>query len=85
MTTLLFATMLAMSLGPMGPDPAHEPQMAVSGSLVAMTFGAGNWIYFSASHNSGLTFSNPIKVAEADVVPLTRHRGPRIVISVEPS
>jgi hypothetical protein len=46
-----------------------------------MTFGAGNAIYFSASRDAGVTFSNPVKVAEADVVPLTRHRGPRIAIS----
>jgi hypothetical protein len=81
MTTLFFVTMLAMTLGPIGSDPAHEPQLAANGSLVAMTFGAGNAIYFSASRDAGRTFSNPVKVAEADVVPLTRHRGPRIAIS----
>jgi BNR repeat-like domain len=81
MATLFLATMLAMTLGPIGPNPAHEPQLAANGSLVAMTFGAGNAIYFSASNDAGQTFSNPVKVAEADVVPLTRHRGPRIVIS----
>jgi len=81
MTTLLFASILAMSLGPIGPDPAHEPQITASRNLVAMTFGAGNAIYFSASHDAGRTFSSPVKVAEADVVPLTRHRGPRIAIS----
>ncbi len=81
MTSLIFASLLAMSLGPIGPDPAHEPQLAARRSLVAMTFGAGNAIYFSASHDAGQTFSNPVKVAEADAVPLTHHRGPRIAIS----
>lgn len=81
MTTFLLASMLAMSLGPIGPDPAHEPQLAVSGYSIGMTFGAGNAIYFSTSRDAGRTFSNPVKVAEADVVPLTRHRGPRIAFA----
>src|SRR5262249_9978472 len=42
-------------------------------------FGAGNTIYFSSSQDSGKTFSAPVKVAEAGVIPLSRHRGPRIV------
>jgi len=66
----------------MGPDaPAHEPQMAADGSTVALTFGAGHAIYFSSSHDAGETFSVPVKVAEAGVVPLTRHRGPRIAFA----
>jgi len=82
MLSLLLTTMLAASLGPMGPDaPAHEPQLAANESMVGLTFGAGNTIYFSASHDAGRTFSSPVKVAEAGVVPLTRHRGPRIALS----
>jgi hypothetical protein len=82
MLSLLLSAMLAASLGPMGPEaPALEPQIAANGSIVALTFGAGNAIYFSASHDAGRTFSNPVKVAEAAVVPLTRHRGPRIALS----
>jgi len=46
-----------------------------------MTFGAGNGVYFSRSYDSGRSFSTPVRVAEAPVVPLTRHRGPRIIIS----
>ena len=71
----------ALNLGPIGQDAAHEPQMAANGSFVAMTFGAGNAIYFSASHDSGRTFSKPVKVAEAAVLPLTRHRGPRVALT----
>jgi len=78
---LLFWAMTA-HLGPMGPDaPAHEPQMAVNGSTVALTFGAGHAIYFSSSRDGGETFSAPQKVAEAGIVPLTRHRGPRIAFA----
>jgi len=75
---LLFLAFSAR-LGPMGPDaPAHEPQMAINGSTVALAFGAGHAIYFSSSHDSGNTFSEPVNVVEAGIVPLTRHRGPRI-------
>ena len=34
---------------------------------------------FQLVHDAGRTFSAPVKVAEAAIVPLTRHRGPRIV------
>ena len=78
---LLFAAM-SVRLGPMGPDaPAHEPQIAANSSLVALTFGAGHAIYFSSSLDGGKTFAAPAKVAEAGIVPLTRHRGPRIALA----
>ncbi len=79
---LLLATMLAVQIGPPGTDaPAREPQMAVRGSTVALTFGAGNSIYFSLSTDSGRTFSVPKKVVDAPVIPLTHHRGPRITFA----
>src|SRR4029077_440544 len=82
MLPIFFGVVLALHLGPMGPDaPAREPQMAAKGTLVAVAFGAGKSIYFSASQDAGRTFSTPVKVAEADVVPLSRHRGPRIAFS----
>lgn len=77
----LTGLLLAAVIGPIGSEAAREPQLAISGSLVAMTFGSGNGVYFSRSHDSGRTFSMPVRVAEAPIVPLTRHRGPRIVIS----
>ena len=82
MIPMLFFVALAARLGPMGPDaPAREPQMAVNGSMVALTFGAGHAIYFSLSRDGGKTFSPPAKVAAAGIVPLTRHRGPRIAFA----
>jgi hypothetical protein len=66
----------------MGPDaPAREPQLVASGSTVALTFGAGSAIYFTVSHDSGRTFSAPVKVEQASNLLLTHHRGPRIAIS----
>jgi hypothetical protein len=71
-----------ITFGPMSPGASpREPQMAANGSTVALAFGAGNGIYFSASSDSGKTFTAPVKVAEASIVPLTRHRGPRIAFS----
>jgi BNR repeat-like domain len=81
MIRFLLGAVLAMHLGPMGTDAAKEPQLAARGNLVGMTFGAGGAIYFSASHDAGRTFSPPAKVSEAAVVPLNRHRGPRIAIT----
>jgi hypothetical protein len=74
--------LLAVHLGPFGPDaPAKEPQLAVKGSTVALAFGAGDAVYFATSHDLGKTFLEPVKVAESPVLPLTRHRGPRIVFT----
>jgi hypothetical protein len=82
MFTFLLGIALAVQLGPIAPDsPAHEPQMAANGSIIALAFGAGKGIYFSTSANGGRSFSAPLKVAEAEIVPLTRHRGPRIAFS----
>ena len=82
MIPLLFAAIFAAHVGPVSPDaPGREPQLAASGSTVVLVFGAGKAIYFSASHDQGKTFPAPTKVAEAGILPLTRHRGPRIALS----
>ncbi len=82
MFSVLFGIMLAIQVAPVASDvPSHEPQLAFHGSTVALTFGAGKSIYFSASSDSGKTFSAPVKVAEAELVPLSRHRGPRIAFT----
>lgn len=78
----ILAALMIVNIGPIAPDaPAREPQMAVHGSTVALAFGAGNGLYFAISRDSGKTFSEPVRVAGAAVIPLTRHRGPRIVFS----
>jgi hypothetical protein len=80
---ILSAALLAgAQLGPMGTDaPAREPQMATDGKTVYLAFGAGKAIYVSASADQGRTFSTPVKVAEEGIVPLSRHRGPRIAVA----
>ncbi|MSV28217.1 MAG: exo-alpha-sialidase [Bryobacterales bacterium] len=59
----------------------RQPQLAVSAKMVAMTFGAGNNVYFSASTDRGSTFSKPMKVSESGKLSLGRHRGPRVAIT----
>ena len=81
MLPLMVSAMFALHLGPMGPDAAREPQMAANSSMVALAFGAGRTIYCSVSHDGGQTFSAPARVAEAGILPLTRHRGPRIALA----
>jgi len=82
MHALVLQMLLSVHLGPMAPDaPARSPQLAANQSMIALTFGAGNGIYFSASHDNGKTFLTPVKVGEGGVVPLSRHRGPHIALS----
>jgi len=82
MIPILLGAALALHLGPMGPDaPAREPQLASSGSTVALTFGAARTVYVLVSHDRGGTFSEPVKVAEVGVLPLSRHRGPHVAIA----
>src|SRR5262249_25504171 len=55
--------------------------LAANASMVALVFGAGNSIYFSASRDRGQTFSSPAKVDTTGILPLSRHRGPRVALS----
>lgn len=78
----LLTVFLAVEIAPdvAGVD-FKQPQLAADTKMVAMTFGAGRAVYFSASHDRGRTFSKPVKVAEEGPLALGRHRGPRIAIT----
>ncbi len=79
---MLPLALLIIQLTPETPKVEYrQPQMAVSAKRVAMTFGAGNGVYFSASTDKGGTFSKPVKVAESGKLSLGRHRGPRVAIA----
>ena len=57
---LFFALLLALRLTPSAPDaPLKQPQIAVSGKTVNLTYGVGNAVYFARSNDSGKTFSDP--------------------------
>lgn len=63
------------------PGPYKQPQVAVSGRRIGVTWGTGNSIFFSKSMDGGRTFSSPVTVSEAGVLSLGMHRGPRLVMT----
>ena len=82
MIPLVLGAVLAVRLGPVDLGaPARSPYVAANSTTAAVAFGAGKAIYFSPSHDRAKTFSAPVKVAEASVLPLSRHRGPRVAFS----
>lgn len=80
MLTLFVLAMLHLTPSA-GAAPYRAPQMASSPKLVVLAFGQGNSIYVATSRDQGESFTSPVKVAEAGVVPLSRHRGPRVAIA----
>lgn len=77
---VLFASIA--QLAPGSPDVEFEqPQIAVRGDLVAVTFGSANRVWFAASKDGARTFSAPVEVSSHGKMPLGRHRGPRIAIT----
>src|SRR5260221_13765234 len=76
-----FVLLLAMRIEPPTADvPYKQPQLAAAHGQVVMAFGAGKSIYFTQSVDQGQTFAKPVQVAEAGVIALGRHRGPRVAI-----
>src|SRR5260221_2643708 len=76
-----FVLLLAMRIEPPTADvPYKQPQLAAAHGQVVMAFGAGKSIYFTQSVDQGQTFAKPVQVAEAGVIALGRHRGPRAAI-----
>jgi len=59
----------------------RAPQLASAPGMVVLAFGAANSVYVATSTNEGQSFSKPVRVFETRILPLTRHRGPRIVIT----
>ena len=78
----LLSLLFAIHIGPGGAGIEYrQPQLAATRQMVAVTFGAGTTVYFSSSRDQGRTFSAPVKVAEAPLLALGRHRGPRVAIT----
>lgn len=77
----LIAALVISHLAGTSPDvPYREPQLAAAPGLTAMAFGSGSGIYVSTSTDGGRSFGKPVTVGTAPLVPLNRHRGPRIAI-----
>jgi hypothetical protein len=71
--------LLALKIVPATMDVAFkQPQVASTGDMLGVTFGAGSDFYYSFSTNEGETFSRPVKVETKGKMSLGRHRGPRI-------
>ena len=83
MLVLLTACRLSAAVieGPSAESPYRQPQVAVAGDRVDVTFGSGNALYFSQSTDAGRTYSAPVRVADSGVLSLGMHRGPRIVLT----
>jgi hypothetical protein len=66
------------------PDTANvqfrQPQIAARQDLVAVTFGAGDTVYYAGSRDGGMFFSKPVVVSSKGKLALGRHRGPRIAL-----
>jgi BNR repeat-like domain len=82
MLTILLAMLVTVRIAPdMDGLKFSQPQIAVAGDLVGLTFGSSNNIYYSGSRDQGRTFSKPMIVATIPKAMLGMHRGPRIAIS----
>ena len=82
MMLLPIALLFALRLAPENPEAKYaQPQIAVEGNRVALTFGSGSTVYYSGSKDGGRVFSSPVPVAKATFLALGRHRGPRIAIT----
>ena len=81
-TSLLAAGIMLNGLPPVAPGtPNRQPQLTASGPPIAMVFGSGKSVYFTASSDRGLTFSKPVEIASNPLLALGRHRGPRVAYS----
>ena len=81
MHIFVLAAMAAM-IAPVQPEtPNRQPQLAAKDGLTALVFGSGHSIWFSRSLDNGKAFSAPREVAQAPVLALGRHRGPRVAIA----
>jgi hypothetical protein len=59
--------------------PNRQPQLAASGDVVALVYGSGKSVMFAKSTDGGRKFQKSVRIAEVPVLPLGRHRGPRVV------
>jgi len=79
---LLLAALLILRITPDTPELMYkQPQLATDGRVVALTYAAGNTVYFARSDNGGESFAAAIKVSDSGKLSLGMHRGPRVAIT----
>lgn len=64
-----------------GGLPHRQPHLAAVGADVALTYGAGDAVYFTGSKDAGKTWSAPVKVGEQGKLSLGMRRGPRVAMT----
>src|SRR5580692_2508431 len=80
MLKFIAAFVITKLIAPSPDAPFREPQLAASHGVVAIAYGSGANIYVATSIDNGQHFAKAVKVGGAPVLPLSRHRGPRIAI-----
>ena len=80
---MLLPILILMAHPTAAPDAmtGREPQLAAAHGLVALVFGRGHDVMFSRSEDNGVTFSKHEAIASLPILPLSRHRGPRVAFS----
>lgn len=79
---ILLALLLTTQFAPESADaPNRQPQLAVDGSRLALTYGSGDRVYFAGSTDGGRNWSKPVVVASQGRMSLGMRRGPRIAVT----
>lgn len=79
---LIFALLVAVQIAPQTPDvPNRQPQLATDGSRLALTYGAGDSVFFAESRDAGKSWSKPAVVSSQGRLSLGTRRGPRIAVT----
>lgn len=81
MTSIFAFALLATIPQVFEATPNRQPQIAAGNGVVAMVFGNGRSVMFAKSTDNGATFSKAMAIAELPILPLTRHRGPRVAFA----
>jgi photosystem II stability/assembly factor-like uncharacterized protein len=82
MMMIPLAFLLAAQIAPQSADlPNRQPQLAADGARLLMTYGAGDSVFFTASPDSGKSWSKPVRVASQGKLSLGMRRGPRVVVA----
>jgi hypothetical protein len=81
MQIFLFAALALQVAQVSASAPDKQPYLAAGPKEVALVFGSESSIWFTQADAAVATFSTPVKVADLPVLPLGRHRGPRVAIS----
>jgi hypothetical protein len=73
---------LAVEISPVPAGlPGRQPQLTSDGKTLALTFGAGNSVYFARSDDQGRTWTKPAVISSTGRLSLGMHRGPRIAFA----